>query len=213
MAVKNELPGLVVVGSGGHGKVVLDAARRSGGFARFVFVDEDVEHAGSDVLGAQVLGGVETLSRLDKERWLVVLGIGANGDRRRLAEEIHELGWRFASVVHPGALIGASVDVAPGAVVLAGAVINACAQVGEHAIVNSRAVVEHDCVVEGFVHVAPGACLGGGVRVRRCAIVGMQAAVLPGLEIGEDAIVGAGATVTRNVPPRTVVAGVPARPV
>ena len=35
--------------------------------------------------------------------------------------------------------------------------------------------------------------------------------VLPGVTIGEDAVIAAGAVVTKDVPPRTVVAGVPAK--
>jgi acetyltransferase-like isoleucine patch superfamily enzyme len=43
--------------------------------------------------------------------------------------------------------------------------------------------------------------------------LGTNAVVLPGVRVGRGAIVGAGAVVTRDVPPFTVVAGVPARPV
>jgi len=47
--------------------------------------------------------------------------------------------------------------------------------------------------------------------IRRFAVVGAGATILPGIEIGEGAVVAAGAVVTHNVPAWTVVAGVPAR--
>jgi acetyltransferase-like isoleucine patch superfamily enzyme len=47
--------------------------------------------------------------------------------------------------------------------------------------------------------------------VRRGASIGGGATILPGIEIGERAMVGAGAVVTRDVPPRAIVAGNPAR--
>ncbi len=49
------------------------------------------------------------------------------------------------------------------------------------------------------------------VVLRHGCYVGAGVILLPGIEIGEEAIIGAGAVVTRNVPPGTVVAGVPAR--
>ncbi len=48
-------------------------------------------------------------------------------------------------------------------------------------------------------------------RVRRRATIGTSATILAGVTIGEEALVAAGAVVTRDVPPRTLVAGTPAR--
>ena len=50
-----------------------------------------------------------------------------------------------------------------------------------------------------------------GPRIRRGARVGGGAVLCPGVEIGEEAFVGAGAVVTKDVPPRKVVVGSPAR--
>ena len=51
-----------------------------------------------------------------------------------------------------------------------------------------------------------------GPTIRRGARVGGGVVLLPGIEIGEEAFVGAGAVVTKDVPARTVVVGNPARP-
>src|SRR5579884_2713045 len=53
--------------------------------------------------------------------------------------------------------------------------------------------------------------LVAGPTIRRGARVGGGAVLCPGVEIGEEAFVGAGAVVTKDVPPRTVVVGNPAR--
>jgi acetyltransferase-like isoleucine patch superfamily enzyme len=51
----------------------------------------------------------------------------------------------------------------------------------------------------------------GGVTVRRFARIGANVTLLPGVTVGENAVVGAGAVVVRDVPPGAVVAGNPAR--
>src|SRR6185312_939922 len=51
-----------------------------------------------------------------------------------------------------------------------------------------------------------------GPTIRRGARIGGGAILCPGVEVGEEAFVGAGAVVTKDVPPRTVVVGNPARP-
>jgi UDP-2-acetamido-3-amino-2,3-dideoxy-glucuronate N-acetyltransferase len=50
-----------------------------------------------------------------------------------------------------------------------------------------------------------------GATIRRGARVGGGAILLPGIEVGEEAFVGAGAVVTKDVPPRKLVVGSPAR--
>jgi acetyltransferase-like isoleucine patch superfamily enzyme len=52
-----------------------------------------------------------------------------------------------------------------------------------------------------------------GPRLRRACRIGAGAVLLPGVEIGEEAFVGAGSVVTRDVAPRMVAFGSPAREV
>jgi acetyltransferase-like isoleucine patch superfamily enzyme len=50
-----------------------------------------------------------------------------------------------------------------------------------------------------------------GATLRRACRIGGAAVLVPGVEVGEEAFVAAGAVVTRDVPPRAFVVGVPAR--
>ena len=208
----NRSGGLLILGGGGHAKVVLDAAKRSGRFTRYAVLDDYPHPSETRVLDIPVIGDHALLERLDREEWRVVVAVGDNATRRNLAQEAAAMGWRFARVIHPSAQIGEDVEIGEGTVVLARAVVNASARIGRHVILNSATVVEHDCIVGDFVHLAPASCVTGAGRVDAGAVVGARATVLPGRQIGVGALVGAGAVVTRDVLPRSVAVGIPARP-
>lgn len=204
--------GLLVIGAGGHAKVVLDAARRSKNFEQFTILDENPANWGKRILDVEIIGGQELLGRLNPNEWLAVIAVGENEARRRLAIQAAEAGWRFARIVHPSAQIGEDVKIGVGTVIFARAVVNASARIGEHVIINSSAIIEHDSIVGEFAHLAPGSCMTGGSEVGSLALLGARATVLSGCRVGDSAVVGAGAVVTHDVSPGDVVVGVPARP-
>jgi sugar O-acyltransferase (sialic acid O-acetyltransferase NeuD family) len=197
---------LVVIGAGGHGAVVAEAAA-SAGWNVIGFLDD---RATEEVLGLAVLGPVAAAGGLAVAH--AALGIGDNDDRlgqlRRLSRDAALL---FPPIVHGFAWVSPSAQLRSGAVVMAGAIVQARAVIGEAACVNTRASVDHDCVLESSAHVAPGASLAGNVRVGECATVGAGAAIVPGIRIGAGSTLGTGAVATRDVPPHCVAAGVPAK--
>jgi len=198
---------LVVYGAGGHGRVVADAARAAD-LEVMGFLDDGIA-AGSQVLGWRVLGNVDWLR--GRHGISVALGIGANDVRKQVAETLQRAGAALGTVVHPTAVVSPYAHLAPGVVVFALAVVNVGARVGRGAIVNTGSILEHDVDIGDFAHVASNAALGGMARVGADAMLGTGAVVLPGRVVGERSIVGAGAVVSRDVPPDVVVAGVPAR--
>ena len=204
---------IVIVGAGGHGKVVLDAARAAGVHRVVGFIDADPALAGTTVGDAPVLGPVAALARLrSRSVGGAVVAIGDNRVRRAYAAEVSAAGLDLVTVAHSAAVVSPSASVGRGVLVAAGAVVAAEATVGVGAVVNTSSVVEHECVIGDFAHVAPGAVLGGRVTVGAGALVGLGARVLPCLTVGDGATVGAGAVVIGDVLPGVTVAGVPARP-
>lgn len=205
---------LVIFGASGHARVVVDAARVSGRFSVIGMLDKAVA-AGSLVANVPVLGGDEILPELAaRNPGLVgIIGIGDNRVREAIATSARKRvpGFPFGAVVHPAAIIASDVAIGEGTFVAAGVTINCGTRIGAHAVINTSASVDHDCVIEDFSFLAPQVALAGSVKVGRGAFVGIAACAIPGITIGADAIVGAGAAVVDDVGARAIVVGVPAR--
>lgn len=204
--------GCVVLGGGGHARVLLESLRLSG-VRSLAVIDPGLR--GRTIDGVPVLGGDELLAELGKTHTRFMVGLGAVSDNRprlRLYERASSAGLIPIAVAHPAAIVSKDAALVPGAMVFPGAVVNSGATVGANAIVNTGAIVEHGCCIGDHAHVASGAILCGDVRVERLAHVGAAAVVRQGLTIGENAVVGAGAVVVRDVLERAVVVGVPAVP-
>jgi len=207
---------VVGLGAGGHAKVVIEILRSHKSYELVGLLDPKPELQGETVLGVPVLGDDDLLPVLKRDgvsNFFVGLGsIGDTTPRQRLYELALQHGMKPVDAVHPQAVISPSAEIGEGVTIMAGAVINACARLGVNVVVNTGAIIEHDCVVGDHVHIATGAQLASTVRVGTGAHIGAGATVRQCITIGEGAIVGAGAVVVKDVPPHTVVVGVPACP-
>ena len=203
---------VLIIGAGGHGKVVADILRACGTPAAG-FVDGDESMRGRTVAGLPVLGAMNRLEHLAREHGCTsaVVAIGDNRVRLEHAREVERAGLKLASAIHPSANVAASATVGAGVVICMGASVCAEATVGDVSIVNTNAVVDHECELGNSVHVCPNASLAGRVKVGEGGFVGIGASVIQCLSLGAWSIVGAGATVTRDVRAEATVVGVPAR--
>jgi sugar O-acyltransferase (sialic acid O-acetyltransferase NeuD family) len=197
---------LLILGAGGHGRVVADAAVAAGRWARVVATDRDPARC-----AGQLVPGVD-LMPYDAAVALATEVHVAIGDAAARAKEATALrAGQLASVVHPQASVSASAQVAAGCFVAARAVVAPAAVLGTGVIVNHGAVVDHDVEVGEYSHIAPLVALGGAASVGCRTLVGSGAAVLPGRSVGDDIVVGAGAVVASDLDAAGVYAGVPAR--
>jgi UDP-N-acetylbacillosamine N-acetyltransferase len=204
---------IIIVGAGGHARVVADVIRLSRHFEVAGFIDtQNPDRRGDPFEDSVVLGGDEELAELfAADIKHAAVAIGNNEARARVAHQLVTAGWQLPALVHPGAIIAASVTVGAGTVIFAGAIVNPATRIGAHVILNTGCTVDHDCVIGDGAHIAPGANLAGGVHVGAETLVGVGAAVKPNITIGRNAVIGVGAAVVGNVPDGVTVVGVPAR--
>jgi sugar O-acyltransferase (sialic acid O-acetyltransferase NeuD family) len=200
-----------VYGASGHGKVVADILLASGVIVAG-FIDDGSARESGETLGLKVVGNGDWLATQAKaEPVMVVLGIGDNTSRQRVADRCVQLGIRLVSALHPSSVVAPSARIGVGTVVMAGSVINPDAEVGTGAIVNTGAIIEHDCRVGDFAHLSPNAAMGGCAQLGNLSWLGIGATIIHGVKVGSSAIVGAGAVVVRDLPNEVVATGVPAR--
>ncbi|WZP00180.1 acetyltransferase [Isosphaeraceae bacterium EP7] len=203
---------LWIFGSGGHAKVVIDAARASGLFEVVGVLDDDPSRRGMRVLEVPILEGIspEVVERCGIRH--AIIAVGCNRARADLARRLDgSILW--ATVVHPTACLASGVAVGEGSVVCAGAIVQPDAIIGRHVILNTASSVDHDSHVGDFAHIAPGARLAGGVRIGPGALIGLGSGIIPRCSVGAWATVGAGGMVIRDIAPGITAVGIPARPV
>lgn len=195
---------LVIVGAGGHGKVIADIALKNG-YQDISFVDDN---AVGECMGYSIIGKSRNLEQLNDGKTDFVIAVGDNVTRKKIAES-HNVNW--VTLIHPFAQIGANVCIEHGSVVMAGAVVNVCASIGQHCIVNTCAVVEHDNVLGDYVHISPNASLGGTVHIGECTHIGIGATVINNINICSNCRIGAGAVVVKDITESSAYTGIPAK--
>jgi sugar O-acyltransferase (sialic acid O-acetyltransferase NeuD family) len=200
---------LVILGAGGHGKVVADAAAASGEFSSISFLDDSFPDT-LEVSGWQVIGKLGDISK-QAPGCAAIVALGDNDLRSEWLGKLIGLGIEVATIRHPMAIVAERVSIGEGTVLMAGSVINIDASVGKGCIINTGSTIDHDCLLGNCVHVSPGASLGGGVVVGECAWIGIGACVIHNINIGARCIVGAGSVVLQPVENGATVGGCPAK--
>jgi acetyltransferase EpsM len=201
---------IIVIGQGGHSKVVQDIIALSQDYKLFAILDDKYRETwkSNGILYGPVSYAEEIAAR---KQIAVIIAIGDNRTRKKIASKLAGTGFEFAVLIHPTATVSPTAKIGCGTVVMARAVINSETHVGENAIINTGAIVEHDNRIEAYSHISPGAILTGNVQVGEGAHIMAGASVIPGKKVGSWSTVGAGAVVIHDLPGFVTAIGVPAR--
>ncbi len=196
---------LLIIGAGGHGRVVADIAKLCGQYQEIHFADDaDIHTCG----GYPVICTTREALRFINDHDMVV-AIGNNQTRKRISEELEAASAHFATFVHPTAVIAADTILGPGSVVMANAVINCGSILGKGVIVNTAATIDHDNQIGDYVHISPGVHLAGTVDIGSETWVGIGATVSNNVCICGGCVIGAGALVIRDITVAGTYVGVP----
>ena len=201
---------IAIFGTGGHGRSVMENIISHNQGLQLVFLDDD-KPIGEKVNGVPVVGNRSELFNRDfLQEYSVIIGVGDCKLRGELSRGVLSVGGTLAQAFHATAWISNNgTKIGTGTVVMPFAIIGPNVTIGKYCIINNRATVAHDSIVEDGVNVSDGASFRTHVGTE--AWIGLHVSVIPGTPIGARAIVGAGSVVTKAVEPDTTVAGVPAR--
>ena len=207
----------VIWGCSGHAKVLADLIKNKNWCIEAFFDNKQVQTIEKGVPVYFGEHGFHTWLRqqknIDNIYALVAIGGHGGADRIKIQKLFREAGLKLDAIIHPTAYVCGSATLGAGTQVLAQAVVAASSMLGDACIVNHKASVDHDCVVGAGVHLAPGATVCGCVTIENNVMVGANAVVLPRLKIGSGSIIGAGAVISKDVPPDSTIVGNPGRPI
>lgn len=204
---------IIVIGAGGHGRVVADALLRAGEPVAG-FVDSDAAKHGRSIAGLPVLGGDDYLDTVAARGCLLANGIGSvssTAQRRDVYQRMQVRGFRFTAVFHPAAVVARHVELDEGVQIMAGAIVQPGARIGANTIVNTGAIVDHDCRIGAHCHLAPGCVLSGAVELGDQCHVGTGACIRQGIVLGPKTLLAAGAVAVVDDAGDATLIGVPAR--
>lgn len=199
---------LLIIGASGHGKVVADIAIKMNKWRTVSFLDDN--ESIKSCMGMEVIGkSSDALIYRDEADFFVA--IGDNATRKMIQEDLESQGCSFVNLIHPSAIIGSDVEIGVGTAVMAGVVINGPCRIGKGCIINTNSTLEHDNVIDDYVHISPGVTLAGTVSVGQGSWLGVGSIVSNDVSICPECKIGAGTVVIKDITEPGTYIGVPAR--
>jgi len=205
---------ILIFGTGGHAKVILDIISNEQKYEIAGFIDNELDE-GQAVLNHKVLGADKDLISLIKKNSIFggVIAVGNNYSREKISQEINNLceDFNFINCIHSQAQIAMDVSIGAGNVLMAGSVVNTSTSIGNHCIVNTNSSLDHDNSMLDFSSIAPNSATGGNVKIGKLSALGIGSTILPGISVGPNSIIGAGSLVLEDIPSDSIYFGSPAK--
>ena len=199
---------LIIIGAGGHGKVVADIAVKMHKWQEIAFLDDDETRIFP--LGIKFIGkSGDALAHIGDSD--IFVAIGDNKTREDIMLKLEKAGANIPILIHPNAIMGMEVELESGTVVMAGVDINSCTRIGKGCIINTGATVDHDNQIGDYVHISPGVHLAGTVNIGKGVWLGIGSIVSNNLHVADDCMIGVGAVVIKDITESGTYVGNPAR--
>ena len=203
---------IIVVGAGGHCRVVLSILSHYEEINVIGIADRDRKNLGEEILGIQVQYTWDDFQAVyDEGVPNAVLAVGSNKERKHLFNELTEIGYSIKTLIDPSALIDKGAKIGIGTTICMGVKIGPLVSIGDNCIIYTGTVIDHETIIKNDCFIAPGVCIAGRVSIENGSFVGIGCSIKEKIKIGANTVIGAGSVVINDFPPNTKAAGVPAR--
>ena len=206
--MKNDI---LVVGAGGHCRVVLSILNHYEELNAIGIADRDNENFGEEILGTQVQYTWDDVQAVYHEGISnAVLAVGDNKERQLLYAKLTEIGYTIKTLIHPSALVDNNVKIGVGTTICMGAKIGTLVSIGDNCIIYTGTVIDHETIIKSDCFIAPGVSIAGRVYIEEGSFIGIGCSIKDKIRIGAHSVIGAGSVVIHDVHANTTVAGIPA---
>jgi len=201
---------VVVVGAGGHARMVLSLLNKLELWQIVGLLDRDLDSVDEEINGYKIVGSWNDIASAKKQADYAVIAVGDNQERKELYHLFRKANFRIPTLIHPSAYVDDSARLGDGCVVCMGVLIGAQVKIGSNSIVNSGSIVDHECELGDHIHIAPGVRLAGRITIGEGTFLGIGTSIKDKVKIGKGVVVGAGSVVVSDLPADVMAYGVPA---
>ena len=205
---------IVIFGSGGHAKVIVDIIEKQGKYNISGFIDGH-HQKNSIIMGYKVIGDESSFKDIffSYKIYGGIIGIGDNSTRAKVRDKIIKIipNFKFVNCVHPKSVLGKDTTLGEGNVIMPGAIINASSRIKNHCILNTNSSLDHDCLMSDFSSIAPNASVGGNVKIGNYSAIGIGANIFNSVNIGYNCIIGGGSLVCHDTNDNSINYGSPSK--
>ena len=201
---------LIIIGSGGHARVVIDTAEQSG-FNILGIIDINYKNNDEKIIGYNVIGNFTALSKFVPNKTSVIIALGDSKLRSKFFYICLEHGYNLPSIIHPTSIISKHVNIGKSVFINAGVIINSEVYIGDDCIINTGAIIDHECNIGKHCHIGPGVKVAGRVRIGEHTFVGIGSTIIDKITIGNNVMIGAGSVIIRDIESDSTVVGIPGK--
>jgi len=204
---------MLIIGAKGHAVEILDVLTKNNMLEDLFFYDDISEDLGEYLFDRfNIIKSSDEAERLFERDRRYILGLGNPELRYRMVKKFNRLGGILTSVVSSDASVGRwGCTMETGVNIMAKTFISSNTTICEGVLINAGSQVHHGTYIGRYSEISPNVSVAGNCRVGEFCSIGIGAVLLPGIHIGNNAVVGAGSVVTGNVPENEIVYGVPAK--
>lgn len=166
------------------------------------FVSEDGDKVGEQLYGLPIFEYQDALQRYPDSHLI------PSYDWHNKAQIPRQ---RLATLIDPSTFVSRTAQIGLGCVIYPHCYVGAHAKIGDFLFCLSGSVINHNDIIEDGVTMTSGVVLAGDVHVEAGCYLGQSCVVREMLKIGRGSIIGMGAVVLQDVPPKSVMVGNPAR--